>query len=283
MALPALGGVGLKARHFQEVLAARPGPGFIEIHAENWMGEGGPFHHWLERIRERYPVSLHGVGLSLGGEAPLDEIHVDRLAALLRRYRPAAFSEHLAWSGHAGVFYNDLLPLACDDTTLRRVCGHVAHLQERLRCRVLLENPAGYLAFEASTLGEAQFIAEVVARTGCGLLLDVNNAHVACVNRGADPQAYVDALPLHAVGEIHLAGFAVDADAAGAPLLLDAHGSAVDEAVWALYRHAIARCGPRPTLVEWDNDVPAFAVLLAQARRAEREMASAAAPVELAA
>lgn len=277
MTLPAVAGVGLKPRHFQEVLAARPGPGFVEIHAENWMGAGGPFHHWLERIRERCPVSLHGVGLSLGGEAPLDEIHVDRLAALVRRYRPAACSEHLAWSGHAGVFYNDLLPLAYDDAGLRRVTAHVAHLQERLRCRILLENPSTYLAFTASSLDEAQFIGEVVARTGCGLLLDVSNAHVACVNRGADAADFIDALPLHAVGEIHLAGFAVDADAAGAPLLIDAHGSPVDEAVWALYRHAIGRCGPRPTLIEWDNDVPAFPVLLAQARRAEREMEAAAA------
>lgn len=267
--LPARCGIGLKSEHYQDVLSGRPDIGFFEVHAENYMVDGGPFHHYLGKIRESYPLSLHGVGLSIGGEDPLDREHLDRLAKLVERYRPAVFSEHLAWSSHGEVFLNDLLPLPYDEATLARVCRHVECVQERLGCRLLLENPSTYLEFAASTLTEAQFLGEVVARTGCGLLLDVNNAHVSCVNRGQDPIAFIDALPLAAVGEIHLAGFERDTDAGGAPLLIDAHGSAVDEAVWTLYREVIARLGPTPTLVEWDNDVPGFAALLAETRRAE--------------
>lgn len=268
-ALPQGCGVGLKPQHYQDVLIGRPDIGFFEVHAENYMVDGGPFHHYLGKIRESYPVSLHGVGLSIGGEDPLDREHLDRLAKLVERYQPAVFSEHLAWSSHGEVFLNDLLPLPYDESTLARVCRHVECVQERLGCRLLLENPSTYLEFAASTLTEAQFLSEVVARTGCGLLLDVNNAHVSCVNRGQDPMAFMDALPLAAVGEIHLAGFAQDTDAGAAPLLIDAHGSAVDEAVWILYRQVIDRLGPTPTLIEWDNDVPDFARLIAQSRRAE--------------
>lgn len=266
-------GVGLKPQHYRDVLSDRPDIGFFEVHAENYMVDGGPFHHYLGKIRESYPLSLHGVGLSIGGEDPLDRDHLDRLAKLVERYQPAAFSEHLAWSSHGQVFLNDLLPLPYDEPTLARVCRHVECVQGRLGCRLLLENPSTYLEFAASTLTEAQFLGEVVARTGCGLLLDVSNAHVACVNRGQDPMAFIDALPLHAVGEIHLAGFTQDADANGAPLLIDAHGSAVDEAVWILYQQVIDRLGPKPTLIEWDNDVPALATLIAESRRAQRVMA----------
>lgn len=273
--LPPRCGVGLKPQHFQDVLADRPDTGFFEVHAENFMVDGGPFHHYLGRIREHYPLSLHGVGLSIGGEEPLDEDHLARLARLIERYQPAAFSEHLAWSSHGGVFLNDLLPLPYDRQTLLRVCEHVERTQERLRCQLLLENPSTYLEFAASTMSEAQFLEEVVTRTGCGLLLDVNNVHVACVNRGHEPLAFIDALPLHAVGEIHLAGFARDADADGAPLLIDSHGSPVDDAVWALYQGVIARLGPTPTLIEWDNDVPPLAALLAESGRAERVLAGA--------
>ena len=268
--LPPRSGVGLKPRHVPDVLRHLPALGFFEVHAENYMVAGGPFPRHLEAIRAHYPLSLHGVALGIGGEGPLDRDHLDRLAALLARYQPASFSEHLAWSSHAGVFFNDLLPLPYDDCTLGRVCAHVQQAQEHLGCRLLLENPATYFAFECSTVAEAQFLGEVVARTGCGLLLDLNNAHVGCVNRGADARAFLRALPLHAVAEIHLAGFARDADAAGAPLLIDDHGSAVDPAVWALYRHVIERLGPVPTLVEWDNEVPAWPVLLAQAGAAQR-------------
>lgn len=272
-ALPERSGVGLKAQHFQQVLDTRPELGFFEVHAENFMVDGGPFHHWLGRIRAQYPLSLHGVGLSIGAEGPLDEAHLDRLAALVDRYEPASFSEHLAWSTHGGIFLNDLLPVPYEPATLARVCEHVDRIQGRLGRRMLLENPSTYVEFSASTMSESQFLREVVRRTGCGLLLDVNNAHVSCVNHGRDAMAFIDDLPLDAVGEIHLAGFASDRDAAGAPLLIDHHGSAVDETVWRLYSRVIARIGATPTLIEWDNDVPPLVSLLAQARRAQDLMA----------
>jgi uncharacterized protein (UPF0276 family) len=271
--LPARAGIGLKPEHFREILEGRPEIGFFEVHAENYMVDGGPFHHYLTRIRERYPLSIHGVGLSIGGADPLDEAHLDRLAQLLDRYAPESFSEHLAWSSHGGNFYNDLLPVAYDRATLNRVCDHVDHVQQRLRRRMLLENPATYVEFVASTLPEADFIAEVVRRTGCGLLLDVNNIHVSCTNHGRDARDYLRALPLAAVGQIHLAGYAEDVDAAGAPLLIDSHGSPVAEVVWALYCQALDRVGPTPTLIERDNDIPSLPVLLAEADHADRILA----------
>lgn len=270
--LPEAGGVGLKPEHFKEILDTRPTISFFEIHAENYMVAGGPFHHYLERIRTDYPLSIHGVGLSIGGEAALDDTHLDRLAVLLDRYQPESFSEHLAWSSHNDVFFNDLLPAPYHAGTLARVCEHIDLVQERLGRRMLLENPATYVEFAVSTMAEADFIAEVVRRTGCGLLLDVNNAHIACVNHQRDVHAYLHALPLHAVGEIHLAGFAKDVDAAGDPLLIDSHGSPVASEVWALYDHAISLVGPQPTLIERDNDIPALTVLGAEARQAEMIM-----------
>lgn len=270
--LPAAGGIGLKPEHFREILDTQPELGFFEIHAENYMVAGGPFHHYLGRIRERHALSIHGVGLSIGGAEPLDEAHLDRLAALLERYQPESFSEHLAWSSHGGAFLNDLLPLPYHAATLDRVCAHIGRVQERLQRRMLLENPASYVEFAASTMTETEFIAEVVRRTGCGLLLDVNNVYVACVNHHRDPRAYIRALPLPAVGQIHLAGFACDVDAAGAPLLIDSHGAPVAQAVWELYNFALDRLGPMPTLIERDNDIPALPVLLAEACRAQRMM-----------
>ena len=268
-ALPARSGLGLKPEHFRTVLETAPDLGFFEIHAENYMVEGGPFHDYLSQIRSRYPLSIHGVGLSIGGESPLDEAHLDRLATLLQRYEPQSFSEHLAWSSHSGAFLNDLLPVPYCTETLTRVCDHIDRVQERLGRRMLLENPATYVEFAASTMSEGEFIGEIVRRTGCGLLLDVNNVYVSCVNHGRDPYAAIDALPLAATGEIHLAGFARDTDAAGDELLIDSHGAPVAEAVWALYRYALRRVGPVATLIERDNDIPAFAVLLAEAKTAE--------------
>lgn len=267
-------GVGLKPQHFLDILDTRPALGFFEVHAENYLGAGGPFHHYLGRIAERYPLSVHGVGLSLGGDR-LDLAHLDRVAALLARYEPQWFSEHLAWSRHGPVCLNDLLPVVYDATSLDRVCEHVGRVQDRLRRPLLLENPATYLESRASTLPEAAFIGEVVRRTGCGLLLDANNLHVSCVNHGRDAQAELVALPLHAVGEIHLAGHTVDVDAAGDPLLIDSHGAPVAQAVWALYAQAIARTGPVPTLIERDHHIPALDVLLAEARQAERVLHAA--------
>jgi hypothetical protein len=239
--LPPRVGIGLKPQHFQDVLSRRPDLGFFEVHAENYMVDGGPMHHWLGRIREHYPLSLHGVGLSLGGHAPPDEAHLDRLARLVERCEPASFSEHLAWSSHGGVFYNDLLPVAYDRATLDRVCRHVDRVQERLGLRLLLENPSTYVEYERSTMPETTFLREVLRRTGCGLLLDVTNAHVSCTNHGRDAAAYLRELPLDAVGEVHLAGFATDEDAAGDPLLIDNHGCAVAEAVWGLYAGTTVR------------------------------------------
>jgi len=268
--LPARAGLGLKPQHFAEILATGPDLGFFEIHAENYLVAGGPFHHYLSRIRERYPLSIHGVGLSIGGAGPLNAAHLERLAALLNRYQPQAFSEHLAWSTHAGVFFNDLLPLPYDNMTLNRVCDHIDQVQEQLQRRLLLENPATYVEFATSTMDEAAFLTEIIRRTGCGLLLDVNNAYVSSVNHHRDLQAYLTALPLSQVGEIHLAGFARDRDAAGAPLLIDTHGAPVAAAVWDFYAFALALLGPTPTLIERDHDIPPLAVLIAEAQYAER-------------
>ena len=274
--LPARAGVGLKPQHFQEVLAREQAVGFFEVHAENYMVAGGPFHHYLSQIRERYALSMHGVGLSIGGETPLDLAHLDRLAALLARYRPQSFSEHLAWASHGEVFLNDLLPAPFNPQTLNRVCEHIDQVQQHLRCRMLLENPATYVEFAASNMMETEFIAEVLRRTGCGLLLDVNNVYVSCTNHQRDPYAYLDAclaaIPTSSIGEIHLAGFASDSDAAGAPLLIDSHGAPVASAVWELYAYTMARTGPIATLIERDNDVPALPVLLEEAHRAEQIM-----------
>lgn len=267
--LPPRAGLGLKTGHFREVLGSLPDLGFFEVHAENYMVDGGPFHHFLGLIREQYPLSLHGVGLSIGAEGPLDTEHLKRLAGLIERYQPQSFSEHLAWSSHGPVFLNDLLPLAYDTPTLNRVCAHIDQVQNTLKRPMLLENPATYLAFQHSTLDEADFISEVIRRSGCGLLLDVNNVYVSCINHQRDPQAYLNALPLHAVGEIHLAGFAEDCDSLGDRLLIDDHGAPVDPAVWTLYRQALERIGPVATLIERDNQVPAFNVLLAEARQAD--------------
>jgi len=278
--LPARSGLGLKPEHFHSILETLPDLGFLEIHAENYMVEGGPYHHYLAKIRSHYPLSIHGVGLSIGAEAGLDEAHLDRLAALIKRYEPQSFSEHLAWSSHGGVFLNDLLPLPYHAETLHRVCAHIDRVQERLQRRMLLENPATYVEFADSTFGEADFIGELVRRTGCGLLLDVSNVHVSCVNHGRDPQAFITALPLAATGQIHLAGFARDVDAAGDPLLIDSHGAAVADEVWRLYRFALEMLGPVPTLIERDNDVPAFPVLLAEARKAEAMLTTLAAAGE---
>jgi uncharacterized protein (UPF0276 family) len=267
--LPPRAGLGLKTGHFREVLGTQPDIGFFEVHAENYMVAGGPFHHFLGLIREQYPLSLHGVGLSIGAEGPLDAQHLQRLAELIERYQPQSFSEHLAWSSHGPVFLNDLLPLAYDTPTLNRVCEHIDQVQNTLKRPMLLENPATYLAFQRSTIDEAQFISEVIRRTGCGLLLDVNNVYVSCINHQRDPLAYLDSLPLHAVGEIHLAGFAEDSDSLGDRLLIDDHGAPIDQAVWALYQQALERTGPMATLIERDNQVPALNVLLAEVRQAD--------------
>lgn len=265
-------GVGLKPQHYDDILTTKPDIGWFEVHAENYMGAGGPPHHFLTDIRERYPLSLHGVGLSIGGAGPLDRAHLARLKSLHDRYEPALFSEHLAWSTHGQSYFPDLLPLPYTRETLQLVCDHIDELQNALGRTMLLENPATYVAFETSTLSELDFLSEVVRRTGCGLLLDVNNVFVSATNQGYSAEAYLDAFPVGAVGEIHLAGHAQDTDETGARLLIDAHDRQVCRAVWDLYRRALALTGPVPTLIEWDNDVPAWPVLLAEAQAADAVM-----------
>ncbi|WP_371037937.1 DUF692 family multinuclear iron-containing protein [Rhodosalinus sp. FB01] len=268
ISLPARVGVGFKAKHFAG-LTAEPGPvGWIEIHAENYMGAGGRPRAQLAALAERFPVSVHGVGLSIGGQAPLDRDHLARLKTLCDRIAPASFSEHLAWSTHDGAFLNDLLPLPYTRATLARVARHIDEVQEALGRRMLLENPSSYLAFAESEMSETEFLSEIARRTGCGLLLDVNNVFVSATNLGHSPQDYVDAFPVAHVGEIHLGGHDEDADDAGAPLLIDSHGREVADPVWALLDRVLDRAGPRPLLVEWDTDVPDWPVLRAEAGRA---------------
>lgn len=272
-AVPNRAGVGLKAQHYQTILQTRPDIGFFEVHAENYMGAGGPPHGWLTAIRQNYPLSLHGVGLSIGAARDLDADHLQRLRQLIQRYEPGLFSEHLAWSSHDSGFLNDLLPLPYTGETLARVCDHIDQVQAVLGRRMLLENPSTYLAFAESTWDEIDFIAEVARRTDCGLLLDVNNVHLSAVNQEWDPFDYINRYPLDRVGEIHLAGFAPEADDLGRPLLIDTHDRPVDAFVWALYAHALRVTGPKPTLIEWDADVPDWPTLFAEAGRAEAVMA----------
>jgi uncharacterized protein (UPF0276 family) len=276
-------GTSFKPEHLQAILIAKPQRGFFEVHAENYMGAGGPPHHLLHRIRADHPLSIHGVGLSIGGVAPLDREHLRRLRRLIDLYQPALFSEHLAWSSHEGVFLNDLLPLPYNDISLAHVCAHVDAVQDALGMTMLLENPSTYVAFGASSMSEIEFLHAVVRRTGCGLLLDVNNVHVSAVNHGFDAAAYIDAFPMRHVGEVHLAGFAEDRDSAEARLLIDDHGRPVDEAVWELYRRALARRCFAPTLIEWDNNVPLFDTLAAEAERAREVMLAQAGSVSVAA
>lgn len=272
---PARAGIGFKPQHARDILeACVEDVGFLEVHAENYMGDGGMPHRHLAALRERFPISLHGVGLSIGGET-LDLDHLERLRVLVVRYEPEWVSEHLAWSSHGGVFFNDLLPLAYDAGSLARVVRHLDIVQDALSRPILLENPSTYVAFETSTWDEVDFIREVARRSGCGLLLDVNNVQVSCVNHGRDPRAYIDAFPVERVGEMHLAGYAQERAATGDRLLIDAHDRAVQPDVWALYAHALAACGPVPTLVEWDNDVPDARTLLAEAAKADAMLARA--------
>lgn len=267
--IPARAGVGLKPEHYREILEKKPDVGFFEVHAENYMGAGGPPHRYLEAIRERYPLSLHGVGLSIGSARGLDQTHLQRLKELVRRYEPGRFSEHLAWSTHESGFLNDLLPLPYTQETLNVVCEHIDKVQAEIGCQMLLENPSVYVLFAESVIPETEFLREIAKRTGCGLLLDVNNVEVSATNVKYDPIAYIDAFPVQYVGEFHLAGFAEAEDETGDRLLIDAHGSPVEPSVWSLYRHALRRAGAKPTLIEWDNDVPSWSLLHNEAMKAD--------------
>jgi len=272
--IPARAGVGLKAEHYRTIIDTAPDIGFFEVHAENYMGAGGPPHRYLSAIRERYPLSLHGVGLSIGTDRSLDQDHIARLKVVRQRYRPGLFSEHLAWSTHDAGFLNDLLPVPYTSETLQRVVEHIDQVQTALGCQMLLENPSTYVAFAESTYAETDFIAEVARRSGCGLLLDVNNVFVASTNQQWDPVAYIEGYPLASVQEIHLAGNDRQADEAGRPLLIDTHDRPVEDAVWSLYELAVRLIGPVPTLIEWDAEVPTWPTLAAEANRAEQVMSA---------
>ena len=273
--LPDAPGVGYKPQHFSEIVDDAGPVAWLEIHAENYMGDGGRPIAQLRHLSERFAFSVHGVGLSIGGEGPLDSEHLARLRHLVGWLDPASFSEHLAWSTHDSAFLNDLLPLPYTEASLARVAEHIDEVQEVVGRRMLLENPSSYLAFEESTLAETEFLREIAERTGCGLLLDVNNVFVSATNLGTDPVSYIDAFPLELVGEIHLGGHNDDEDDHGARLLIDDHGREVADPVWSLFDYTIRKSGPRPSLIEWDNDVPEWPVLKAEASRAASVLESA--------
>ncbi|NNE54142.1 MAG: DUF692 domain-containing protein [Sulfitobacter sp.] len=270
--LPNAVGVGYKPQHFDD-LRQDPGPvAWIEVHAENYMGDGGRPLAQLRALSEDFAISIHGVGLSIGGEGPLDAEHLARLKRLCDWIEPASFSEHLAWSTHGAEFLNDLLPLPYTEETLGRVAAHIDQVQETLGRQMLLENPSSYLIFEESDLSETDFLEALTRKTGCGLLLDVNNVFVSSTNLGLSPQAYIDAYPTDRVGEIHVGGHDEDHDDYGAPLLIDSHGKPVVDPVWSLLEYTLAQTGPKPVLVEWDTNVPEWPVLRDDAARAARAL-----------
>ncbi|MEO8627336.1 MAG: DUF692 domain-containing protein [Betaproteobacteria bacterium] len=261
--IPVRAGVGLRAPHYREMLETQPDIGWLEVHSENYFGRGGQPLYFLERLRERYPLSLHGVGLSLGSADGLSHAHLAQLQSLIQRCDPGLVSDHLCWSAIGGRHLNDLLPLPYTEEALDVVCGNVSHAQDFLQRSILIENVSSYLQFAESEMPEWDFVAEVARRTGCGLLLDVNNIYVSAINHGFDPLQYLHAMPAKSVREIHLAGF----DSNGL-CLIDTHGKPVSGPVWNLYGEALRRLGPVPTLIEWDTDLPPLTGLLDEARKA---------------
>lgn len=273
--IPNRAGTGYKTQHLNDILESPSTIGWLEIHAENYMGDGGRPIAQLKHLREIFPISCHGVGLSIGSEGPLDTDHLARLKHLVDWLNPSLFSEHLAWSTHDSHYLNDLLPVPYTKTAVKRVTEHIDQVQDVIGRQMLLENPSTYCAFEESTMTEIEFLSELVERTGCGLLLDVNNVFVSATNQKYSPQAYIDAYPLRHVGEIHLGGHEEDIDDYGDRLLIDSHSRNVVDPVWELYKYTLDRSGPRPTLIEWDNDVPTWDVLADEARQADTILADA--------
>ena len=263
-------GIGLRSPHLAEIARDRPATGFLEVHAENYLA-ASPARQAVERLRQDYELSIHAVGLSLGSADGLDEVHLDRVSALIARLQPALVSDHLAWSVSDGRYFNDLLPLPYTEEALRLVARNVDRLQEKIGRQVLVENPSCYLAFNHSTLTEPEFLSELARRTGCGLLLDANNIVVTAHNLRLDPTSWLNGLPAAAIGEYHLAGHAMN-EADGETILIDDHGSRVSDNVWSLFQEIVQRHGPRPTLIEWDTDLPAIGVLLDEARRADEAL-----------
>jgi hypothetical protein len=262
--IPARAGIGLRAAHYREVLESRPAVGWLEVHSENYFGEGGAPLHYLERIRAHYPLSLHGVGMSLGSTDPLDLAHLAKLKALIARFEPGLVSDHLSWSSVGGRHFNDLLPLPYTEEALAHVARRVLQVQEFLGRRLLLENPSSYLQHAESAIPEWEFLAELARRTGCGILLDVNNVYVSARNHRLDAWRFIDSLPARHVAEIHLAGFT-----ARDGILIDTHSRPAAAEVWALFARAVRRFGPRPALIEWDADLPPLAMLAAEAGHAQ--------------
>jgi len=280
--IPARAGVGLRHPHVTGFLRERPAIGWLEVHTENYMSAGGPRRAALETLRRDYPLSCHGVGLSLGSAEGLDDAHLARVAEVVNRFEPDLVSEHVAWSVSGGAYLNDLLPLPYTEEALGVISANIDRMQTTLRRQVLVENPSSYVSFEASTMAEWQFMAEIVARTGCGLLLDVNNIHLSAHNHRFDADTYVDALPLEAVQEIHVAGHFiqhfVDDSGARRTILIDDHGDHVSPPVWRLFEAVLSRLGPVPTLVEWDANIPDLPVLLAEAAKADALLQAATPP-----
>jgi len=271
--IPAKAGIGLRFQHHQPVLDTRPDVAWMEVHTENYMGGGTPLKY-LDAIRRDTPISLHGVGLSLGSAEGVDPVHLERIRKVAERVEPGLMSEHIAWNLVGGTYLADLLPLPMTEQALDVVCRHVEQTQSYLKRRILVENPSTYVAFGNSIIPEWEFMAAVAARTGCGILCDVNNICVSAHNHGWDASAYLAALPPEAVGEVHLAGHSIRTFADGSSLRIDDHGSKVSEEVWTLYRQAVARFGAVPTLIEWDNEIPPLDVLLDEAQHAEQVIAA---------
>ena len=265
--IPVSAGIGLRAQHYQEIVESRPNIGWLEVHSENYFGDGGAPLFFLEQVRRYYPLSLHGVGLSLGSVDPLNMGHLQKLKSLIARYQPGLVSEHLCWSSVGGRYLNDLLPLPYTEEALAHVVARIIQTQDYLKRQILVENVSSYVQYRHSTVPEWEFVAEVARRSGCGILLDVNNIYVNAMNQNFDPLEYLHAIPQEPVQELHLAGFAVNRDDAG-EILIDHHGAPVAEPVWALYHEALRRFGPTPTLIEWDTDIPPLPILLAEARHA---------------
>ena len=274
MTIAPAAGLGLKPQHYAEAISDPAAGAWFEVHPENYMCDGGPRHTALTKVRDRHPLSFHGVGLSLAGDEPPDDKHIARLRQLVDRYEPFAVSEHLAWSRRGGVYHTDLLPFPRTQAALQRISRHIDRTQEALGRRILIENPSLYLALKGHDHDETDFLVSLCRRTGCGLLVDVNNIHVSANNLGYSADTYIDAIPATLVAEVHLAGHAPD-PALGADLLIDTHGAPIDDAVWRLYRRLIARTGPRPTLIERDDNIPAYADLVAERDAAAGILAAA--------
>ncbi len=266
--IPAQAGIGLRSEHYREVIATRPAVGFFEIHSENFFGLGGAPHQYLENIRADYPLSFHGVGMSLGSVDPLSEQHSQRLKQLVDYYQPDLISEHLSWSSFNGQYFNDLLPVPYTPEALTHIVDRVQQIQDTLQRQILVENVSSYLQYTHSTIPEWEFVSQVAQQSGCGILLDVNNIYVNATNHDFDPRAFLGGVSAQLVKEIHLAGHSVNEFEDGS-ILIDTHDQLVCDEVWSLYRDAVRRLGPKPTLIEWDTNLPELAVLLDEANTAQ--------------